>query len=76
MAEKLVQIFVGQKNDVEPEMEILGQRWNEIVKDVEDRLASNRDFKMVEVENIRTTISHLRIPASEPVITMSSGTLQ
>ena len=26
MAEKLVQIFVGQKNDVEPEMEILGQR--------------------------------------------------
>jgi hypothetical protein len=75
MAEKLVQIFVGQKNDVEPEMEILGQRWNEIVKDVEDRLASNRDFKMVEVENIRTTISHLRIPASEPVITMSSGTL-
>jgi hypothetical protein len=27
MAEKLVQIFVGQKNDVEPEMENLGQRW-------------------------------------------------
>jgi hypothetical protein len=28
---------------------------------------------MVEVENIRTTISHLRIPASEPVITMTTG---
>lgn len=26
MAEKLVQIFVGQKNDVEPEMKNLGQR--------------------------------------------------
>ena len=26
MAEKLVQIFVGQKNDVVPEMEMLGQR--------------------------------------------------
>ena len=44
-------------------------RWNDIVRDVEDRLASNRDFKMVEVENIKTTISHMRIPASEPVIT-------
>ena len=48
-------------------------RWNEIVKDVEVRLESNRAFKMVEVENIRTTISHLRIPATEPVITMTSG---
>ena len=47
--------------------------WNEIVKDVELRLESNRAFKMVEVENIRTTISHLRIPATEPVITMTSG---
>ena len=27
MAEKLVQIFVGQKNDVEPEMKNLGQRF-------------------------------------------------
>ena len=48
-------------------------RWNDIVRDVEERLVSNRDFQMVEVENIKTTISHMRIPASEPVITMSSG---
>ena len=43
------------------------------MRDVEERLVSNRDFQMVEVENIKTTISHMRIPASEPVITMSSG---
>ena len=31
MAEKLVQIFVGQKNDVEPEMETLGQRFDNLI---------------------------------------------
>jgi hypothetical protein len=52
---------------------LIGPRWNDIVRDVEERLAANRDFQMVEVENIKTTISHMRIPATEPVITMSSG---
>lgn len=30
LAEKLVKMFVGQKSDVEPEMEILGQRYAQL----------------------------------------------
>jgi len=77
MAEKLVKIFVGQKSDVEPEMEMLGQRydkcfclsllqfhhvdfqsvffrWSEIIKDVEERLAKNKPFKMVSHMHVAT----------------------
>ena len=70
MAEKLVQLFVNQKEDVEPEMANLDQRWDHIVQEVEKRIKSNEAFRMVEVEEIKTTISHLSIP-SEPVVTVT-----
>ena len=70
MAEKLVQLFVNQKEDVEPEMANLDQRWDLIVQEVEKRIKSNEAFRMVEVEEIKTTISHLSIP-SEPVVTVT-----
>ena len=70
MAEKLVQLFVNQKEDVEPEMANLDQRWDHIVREVEKRIKSNEAFRMVEVEEIKTTISHLSIP-SEPVVTVT-----
>lgn len=69
MAEKLVQLFVHQSQDVEPEMASLRQRWQHIVQEVEKRLKENQAFRMVEVEEIKTTISHLTL--SEPVVTVT-----
>ena len=71
MAEKLVQLFVNQRQDVEPEMASLHLRWEHIVKEVEKRIKANQAFRMVEVEEIKTTISHLSIPLSEPVVTVT-----
>ena len=71
MAEKLVQLFVNQREDVEPEMASLHQRWEHIVQAVEKRLKSNQAFRMVEVEEVKTTISHLSIPLPEPVVTIT-----
>ncbi len=70
MAEKLVQLFVSQREDVEPEMNLLAQRWEHIAHEVEKRIQSNQAFRMVEVEEIKTTIAHLSIPLSEPVVTI------
>ena len=61
MAEKLVELFVKDSNDVEPEMASLHLRWQHIVQEVEKRLGSHQAFRMVEVEEIKTTISHLSI---------------
>ncbi|CAB4069403.1 unnamed protein product [Lepeophtheirus salmonis] len=44
MAIKLVVMFVGKKGDVEPEMRSLGQRWDDIVRTVEERLAQNKEI--------------------------------
>ena len=71
MAEKLVQLFLSQRDDVEPEMASLHQRWEHIVREVEKRLKSNQAFRMVEVEQVKTTISHLSIPLPEPVVTVT-----
>ena len=72
MAEKLVQLFVSQKDDVEPEMAKIDQRWDHIVREVEKRIKANEAFRMVEVEEIKTTISHLSIPVtSEPIVTVT-----
>ena len=72
MAEKLVQLFVSQKDDVEPEMAKIDQRWDHIVREVEKRIKANEAFRMVEVEEIKTTISHLSIPmTSEPIVTVT-----
>ena len=53
MAESLVSAFAGQKEDVEPEMARLGQKWDDIVAKVERRLKARREFKMVEVVHTR-----------------------
>lgn len=71
MAEKLVQLFVNQKADVEPEMESINAKWEHIVREVEKRIMANQAFRMVEVEEIKTTISHLSIPVTEPVVTVT-----
>lgn len=71
MAEKLVQLFINQRQDVEPEMDSLHQRWEHVVRQVEKRIKDNQAFRMVEVEEIKTTISHLTIPLSEPVVTVT-----
>ncbi len=71
MAERLVQLFIGQQDEVEPEMKKIDQRWGYIVRQVEARLAESKDFKMVEVEEIKTTISHISIPVTEPVLTVT-----
>ena len=71
MAEKLVQLFVSQRDDVEPEMASLAVRWEHIVREVEKRIKTNQSFRMVEVEEIKTTISHLSIPLSDPVVTIT-----
>ena len=80
MAEKLVQLFVNDCNDVEPEMASLHLRWQHIVKEVEKRLRANQAFRMVEVEEIKTTISHLSIttrtdpiPSTTSIVSPSSA---
>ena len=74
MAQKLVELFVKDSNDVEPEMASLHLRWQHIVQEVEKRLASHQAFRMVEVEEIKTTISHLSITTD--TATTAAATLQ
>lgn len=78
MAEKLVEMFVksGAGKDVEPDMKMLGLRWGDLVLKVENRLKTNREFKMVEVEEIKTTISHLTIPTTVATKVVTSHTHQ
>ena len=73
LAEKLVEMFVGQKEDVEPEMKKLGQRWEEIVSQVEKRFAEKKSFKMVEVETTKTTISKMTIPTTKVSAAVAMG---
>ena len=76
MAEKLVQLFVNDCNDVEPEMASLHLRWQHIVKEVEKRLRANQAFRMVEVEEIKTTISHLSITTrTDPIATTTTTSI-
>ena len=72
MAEKLVELFVKDSNDVEPEMASLHLRWQHIVQEVEKRLGSHQAFRMVEVEEIKTTISHLSITTDTATPSMAT----
>ena len=72
MAEKLVELFVKDSNDVEPEMASLHLRWQHIVQEVEKRLGSHQAFRMVEVEEIKTTISHLTITTDTATPSMAT----
>jgi len=74
LSEKLVESFVGLAGDRD-NMKRLGQRWEEIVKQVEERLKRRRSFKMVEVEEIKTTISHLSIVSPASPVTTTTSTL-
>ena len=65
MALRIVERFTGQKLDVEPEMAILGQRWETVARRVEERLKETEHFSLVEVEKIKTTISHLTFPSTK-----------
>ena len=69
MAVRIVETYTTQRPDVEPEMELLGHRWENIVAKIE----KSSNFSVVEVEQIRTTISHLTIPPPRPVITSGGG---
>ena len=69
LAEKLVQQFVSQRGEVEPEMKALDRRWADIIQQVELRLQKNQSFKMVEVEEIKTTISQMTIPTTSVATT-------
>ena len=61
-AEKLVSLFTGHRANVEPEMRALDHRWDLIVKQVELKMRQSQSFKVVEVEEIKTTISEMQIP--------------
>ena len=65
MAVEIVEKFNSQRPDVEPEMVILGQRWENIVKKIE----SSSNFSLVEVEHIKTTIAQLVVPPPDPMTT-------
>ncbi len=76
LSEKLVTLFVeaGGKDEKKEDVEKLGERWEDIVRQVEERLAGRRSFQMVEVEEIRTTISHLSITSPTPTTAATSTT--
>ena len=60
MAVRVAEQFVGQREDVQGEMVSLGGRWEAVVSKIRERPG----FSLVEVEQIRTTISQLVIPPS------------
>ena len=60
MAVRVAEQFSSQREDVQGEMVNLGGRWDAVVA----RIEANPDFSLVEVEQIKTTISQLTIPPS------------
>lgn len=63
MADRILEKFTSQSQEVEPEMELLGQRWENVLARIEE--CSN--FSVVEVEEIKTTIAQLVIPVPDTV---------
>lgn len=55
MALGIVERFTGQKPDVEPEMAILGQRWETVGRRKEEKLNSSQHFNLVVVEKTLNT---------------------
>lgn len=62
LSEKIVSSLANRRQDVEPGMKELDRRWDSIIKQVEQKLKAKEKFKVVEVENIKTTITDISVP--------------
>ena len=69
MAVRIVDKFTSQRLDVEPEMEILSQRWESVLTKIE----TASKLSEVQSEQIRTTIAQLIVPLPNPVTTSASS---